>query len=75
MNSIDYLQKAIRSAGGVSALAKALRLRQSTVSNWPARGRVPAEYCPSIERITGVRCERLRPDVEWSVLRKRGVRA
>ena len=28
-----------------------------------------AEYCPLIEKATGVRCEELRPDVEWAVLR------
>ena len=74
MNSTDYLLKAIRIAGGVSAMAKALGLRQSTVSNWLYRGQVSAAKCPSIERLTGVKCERLRPDVEWAVLRK-GVRA
>lgn len=33
--------------------------------------RVPAERCPSIEKSTGgeVRCEDLRPDIDWSVLR------
>lgn len=33
--------------------------------------RVPAERCPAIERLTQgqVRCEDLRPDVEWAVLR------
>jgi DNA-binding transcriptional regulator YdaS (Cro superfamily) len=38
---------------------------------WKHRGRVPAEHCPSIERATqgAVRCEQLRPDVEWFVLR------
>jgi DNA-binding transcriptional regulator YdaS (Cro superfamily) len=36
---------------------------------WKARGRVPAEHCPSIEAATGIRCEDLRPDVNWSVLR------
>jgi DNA-binding transcriptional regulator YdaS (Cro superfamily) len=41
------------------------------VSNWRARG-VPAERCPDIERVTGVRCERLRPDVDWDVLRVAG---
>ena len=32
---------------------------------------IPAEHCPAIERATGgaVRCEELRPDVAWSVLR------
>jgi len=31
----------------------------------------PAERCPQIEQATGglVRCEDLRPDVQWSVLR------
>lgn len=32
---------------------------------------VPAEHCPAIERATNgqVRCEDLRPDVDWAVLR------
>lgn len=32
---------------------------------------VPAERCPAIERATNgqVRCEDLRPDVDWAVLR------
>jgi DNA-binding transcriptional regulator YdaS (Cro superfamily) len=32
---------------------------------------VPAAHCPSIERATkgAVRCEDLRPDVDWAVLR------
>jgi DNA-binding transcriptional regulator YdaS (Cro superfamily) len=37
---------------------------------WKARGKVPAEHCPAIERATGVRCEELRPDVPWEVLRE-----
>jgi len=43
------------------------------VNQW-ATGRrpVPAEFCPKIERATSgaVRCEDLRPDIEWSVLRQ-----
>ena len=36
---------------------------------------VPAEHCPAIERATAasgsvVRCEELRPDVAWGVLRE-----
>jgi DNA-binding transcriptional regulator YdaS (Cro superfamily) len=32
---------------------------------------VPADRCPVIERETGgaVRCEELRPDVDWAYLR------
>jgi len=51
----------------------ALRLGVSVqrLSNWIDRG-VPAEQCPAIERATGgvVRCEELRPDVAWGVLRE-----
>jgi DNA-binding transcriptional regulator YdaS (Cro superfamily) len=42
---------------------------------WKTRGRVPAEHCPSIERETGIRCERLRPDVAWDVLRAQSAAA
>lgn len=39
-----------------------------TVYQW-TKTRVPSDYCPDIEAITGVRCEELRPDVNWAVLR------
>lgn len=34
--------------------------------------RIPAEYCPSIERLVNraVTCEQLRPDVDWAYLRE-----
>jgi DNA-binding transcriptional regulator YdaS (Cro superfamily) len=59
------LQEAVRKAGGPTALAGLLDLRQSAVSNWLMRGQAPLERCAAIEQITGVKCERLRPDVEW----------
>jgi DNA-binding transcriptional regulator YdaS (Cro superfamily) len=69
MNAVD---KAIKHMGSQAALASALEISQPTVSEW-ARGerRVPAERCPQIERLTSgaVRCEELRPDVAWDVLR------
>jgi DNA-binding transcriptional regulator YdaS (Cro superfamily) len=66
------LERAIDKAGGVSALASAIGVAASAPSMWKARGNVPAEHCPSIERATGgaVRCEELRPDVAWEVLRE-----
>ena len=45
-----------------------LGVSQQSLTNWKQRG-IPAEYCPRIEALTGVRCEDLRPDVQWSVLR------
>lgn len=67
------LQKAVEVVGSQVALAAALGVRQGHVWKWlnTAVEGVPAKYCPSIERATGgaVRCEDLRPDVEWGVLR------
>lgn len=47
------------------------RVLRQNVEHWLKVGQVPAEHCPSIERATGgkVRCEDLRTDVAWDVLR------
>ena len=66
---MEALEKAIAAAGGVGLLAGKINVSPSAPSMWKARKRVPAEYCPAIERETGVRCEELRPDVAWDVLR------
>jgi DNA-binding transcriptional regulator YdaS (Cro superfamily) len=69
------LSRAVDLVGGQAALARLLNTRQQAVWNWLNRGdRVPAEFCPAIERVTRERgqvitCEDLRPDVEWQVLR------
>ena len=54
----------------MSALAADIGATAQRLSNWRKRG-VPADQCPAIERATGgaVRCEDLRPDVDWAVLR------
>jgi DNA-binding transcriptional regulator YdaS (Cro superfamily) len=67
---MERIIKAISTAGGVSALAKELGATPQQVANWRVRG-VPVEYCPAIERATNgaVRCEELRPEVDWSYLR------
>lgn len=68
------LDAACLAARGTSRLAELLSARmgrhvsKASVSRWK-RERVPAEVCPDIEAITGVQCEELRPDVNWSVLR------
>lgn len=74
---------AIEVLGGPVAAARVLGVkggRYQTVQSWLAN-RVPAEYCPLIERETRLKaaeandpnlivtCEQLRPDVQWSVLR------
>lgn len=64
--------------GGVAArMAAHFEVSDQTVSFWRQGvrdGRVvrfPAEHCPACERLTGgvVRCEELRPDVDWAYLR------
>jgi DNA-binding transcriptional regulator YdaS (Cro superfamily) len=75
---LSPLQKACDAAGGSSRLAELLTERgrergrsvsKASISRWK-RDRVPAEACPDIEAITGVKCEELRPDISWEVLRK-----
>jgi DNA-binding transcriptional regulator YdaS (Cro superfamily) len=70
------IKRAVRIAGGASNLARMMTiygpegLSRMTVCLWSKPGRrVPAEYCPDIERLTGVPCEELRPDVNWGYLR------
>jgi TorA maturation chaperone TorD len=54
------LQEAIRAAGGVTELARRIGIAQPSVSNW---SRIPAERVLSVEAITGVAREVLRPDL------------
>lgn len=64
------LEKAIAKAGGLAQFAEKVGApSEHAVKAWKIN-RVPSDYCPKIERITGVKCESLRPDVEWPVLRR-----
>jgi DNA-binding transcriptional regulator YdaS (Cro superfamily) len=68
MNLSEYLSK----PGAVVALARSMGIDPPLVSQWKnGVRRVPAERCPDVERATGgaVRCEELRPDVDWAYLR------
>jgi DNA-binding transcriptional regulator YdaS (Cro superfamily) len=63
-----HLQRAVRIAGGQSALARACGkgCKQQHVWNWIHRDhKVPAEFVLAIERATGGRVSRhqLRPDI------------
>lgn len=56
----EGLERAIEAAGGVGALARGLSIRQPSVSSWE---RIPAERVLAVEAVTGVRREKLRPDL------------
>lgn len=69
----EVIARVVEILGSQLALAKALGIKPPTVHQWLSGKRpVPAERCPSIERLTdgAVLCEQLRPDVEWSFLRQ-----
>ncbi len=54
------LQQAIDAAGGVTELARRIGVSQPSVSNWT---RVPSERVVSVEAVTGVPRQVLRPDL------------
>lgn len=73
---MEPLDKVADILGSQTAIAVLCGVSKGAVSQWKDQGRqVPAEYCPLIERATNgaVRCEDLRPDVAWSVLRMQQV--
>jgi len=68
----EKLIEACKKIGGQSALARALGVKPPTVNEWIKSGRpVPADRCIDIELATqgAVRCEDLRPDINWKALR------
>lgn len=69
---MEAIDRAAEVLGSQKALAELCGVSKGAVSQWKDENRrVPAEYCPLIELATNgvVRCEELRPDVAWHVLR------
>ena len=70
---METLVEYVSTHGRRSDLAKAIGVNPQLLSQWIHGVRpVPAARCPSIEAATNgrVRCEDLRPDVAWHVLRQ-----
>lgn len=68
----EHIKRAIETVGSGASFAAAIDRSPQFISQLLKGDRsVPAELCPVIERATkgAVRCEDLRPDVEWDVLR------
>lgn len=55
--------------GSLSALARHFSVTPWAVSKWSKS--IPAKRCPAIERLceARVRCEDMRPDIDWAALR------
>lgn len=68
MNLNTYLKR----RGSCVEIANKLGVRSVMLSQWRyGIKQVPAERCIAIEKATGgaVRCEELRPDIDWAWLR------
>ena len=63
------LNRAIAVSGGITKFSRMLGLSSHMVAYHWRKTQVPAAHCPDIELLTGTRCEALRPDVNWGVLR------
>jgi DNA-binding transcriptional regulator YdaS (Cro superfamily) len=64
---VSHIERAVSLAGSKPKLAVAIGVNHSLIYQW-LRGIRPIapERCPAIESATGVRCEELRPDVQWN---------
>lgn len=77
MEAQEFIKQAAQICEGSSKLAALLGVTPAAITQWclPSSDKfyrqVPAERCPAIEQITRgiVRCENLRPDIAWGVLR------
>lgn len=72
------LHRAAKVLGGQAAMADLLGYadRRGVWPYFTTERKFPAEHCPIVERETRAKgdpvlCEDLRPDISWSVLRKK----
>jgi DNA-binding transcriptional regulator YdaS (Cro superfamily) len=71
MEQSHGLHRAIKAAGGLTQLARAIGSTKQGIWMWANRRQVPIKACPKIEAATGVPCEELRPDINWGYMRQR----
>ncbi len=67
---MSAIKRASEIIGSQQKLAASLGVTSGAVSQWE-EGKVPILHCIPIEKLTGgtVRCEELRPDIDWAYLR------
>ena len=67
---MNPIKRAAEVVGNQQLLAQQLGVSKAAVSQWITAG-VPMDRCIEIEKATSgaVRCEDLRPDVDWAYLR------
>ena len=77
MENVNSLHRAISCFGDAVRLAKAIGCSKSAPYMWIKRGQVPSGWCIAIEKATAgaVRCEELRPDIDWGYLRNNPIQS
>lgn len=72
MTQENAVKRAVKAAGGAAAVASLFDISTVSVYEWINNNRIPAERCPALERAcqSAVRCEEMRPDVDWAYLRQ-----
>ena len=73
MDKSNKLTEAIDLLGGRPAFCAALDISPQRLWNWIKREQtLPAEYCPTVERLTEgkIRCEDFWPDTDWEYMRQ-----
>lgn len=75
MTADNIAKRAIKAAGGAPTVAKLFGISPVSVYEWINNDRIPAERCPALERAgkSAVRCEEMRPDVDWAYLREHSI--
>lgn len=69
---IPALDKACKIMGTQAALAEALGINTTNISQWRKSGTgVPTHHCLTIEKLTGVKSELLNPSINWRYIREK----
>ena len=73
MKDKQALRVAVEIVGSQGELAKLVGVSKAAMSQAvrDEKRQIPAHWCPAIEKATArqVRCEQLRPDVDWGYVR------
>jgi DNA-binding transcriptional regulator YdaS (Cro superfamily) len=57
------IEKVIEKLGSQKALAEALNVSTMAISKWVSIGKVPADRVLNVEKLSGISCHELRPDI------------
>jgi len=60
---MNVMEKIITAIGSQAELARKLDVSPMVVAQWKSRNEVPAKWVLPVERVTGVSCSEIRPDL------------